>query len=136
MSSLTQMVGSFEIGAITMAQTSDKVSSLKGIGSQTASLLEAAGIGSVEILAGQKPGALIHKLVEVNHRRKIMDRLPSFAQLEEWITQAQQFPETTGQLAEAESEEENASSKGLFDEDDVFGLTDGLPGDPGKTNIP
>ena len=65
---------------------------IKGIGSEYADLLEEAGVDTVLELAQRNPENLYKKLVEVNNEKKLVRRLPSQAQVKEWIEQAKSLP--------------------------------------------
>lgn len=123
-----------------MAQSSDKVSILRGVGAQAASLLEAAGIDSVGTLADQTASVLFQELVKVNARKNIVKKVPFLAQLEDWIAQARQI----SRIVIVDKPPDADTVKGIknsdLQEDEgidfEFGLSDGLPGDPGKPNTP
>ncbi len=61
---------------------------IKGIGSEYADLLEAAGVDTVVELAQRKPDNLCQKLVEVNTAKKLVRKLPALSQVEDWVKQA------------------------------------------------
>ncbi len=65
---------------------------VKGIGEEYGDLLEIAGVDTVPELAQRNPENLYNKLVEVNEERKLVRRLPSPAQVADWIEQAKQLP--------------------------------------------
>jgi hypothetical protein len=114
------------------------LSKIKRVGVHMASLLEAAGIDSVKVLADQNANALSQKLVKVNAQRKIVRRLPSSAQLTDWIAQARKLSEEPEFLIEADVDEEGTTRGSPFDDGEVFGYgVDGeLPGDVSKPNKP
>lgn len=65
---------------------------IKGVGSQFADLLEAAGVDSVPELA-QRNGANLHaKLEETNRDKNLVNRVPSANEVEDWVTQAKTLP--------------------------------------------
>ncbi len=65
---------------------------IKGVSTQYADLLEAAGVDSVPELAQRNPENLRRKLVEVNKEKKLVRQLPTLAQVESWVAQAKNLP--------------------------------------------
>ena len=65
---------------------------IKGIGTQYADLLEAAGVDTVPELAKRKPENLAEKMLEVNDRKKLVRRPPGLARLINWQQQAKNLP--------------------------------------------
>ncbi len=65
---------------------------VKGIGTEYADLLEAAGVDTVPELAQRKAENLLVKLTEVNTEYKFVKKLPTEKQLEDWIEQAKNLP--------------------------------------------
>ncbi|HOT90801.1 MAG TPA: DUF4332 domain-containing protein [Anaerolineae bacterium] len=65
---------------------------VKGIGEEYGDLLEIVGVDTVPELAQRNAENLYNKLVEVNEERKLVRRLPSPAQVADWIEQAKQLP--------------------------------------------
>jgi predicted flap endonuclease-1-like 5' DNA nuclease len=65
---------------------------VKGIGSEYADLLEAAGVDTVVELATRKPENLVAKMNEVNAAKKLVRKLPSLSQVEDWVKQAKGLP--------------------------------------------
>ena len=65
---------------------------VKGIGSEYADLLEAAGVDSVPELAQRKADNLCQKLGEVNQAKKLVRKLPVQSQVTNWVAQAKQLP--------------------------------------------
>jgi len=65
---------------------------IKGIGEEYSDLLEAAGVDTVPELAQRNPGNLYAKVVEVNEQKKLVRRLPTQAQVSDWIEQAKGLP--------------------------------------------
>ena len=61
---------------------------IKGVGSEYADLLEAAGVDTVPELAQRKAENLLQKLSEVNATKKLVRRLPVLSQVEDWVKQA------------------------------------------------
>ena len=65
---------------------------IKGIGSEYADLLEAAGVETVPELAQRKAENLTPKLVAVNEEKKLVRKLPVQSQVEAWIEEAKKLP--------------------------------------------
>jgi predicted flap endonuclease-1-like 5' DNA nuclease len=65
---------------------------IKGIGSEYADLLEAAGVDTVPELAQRVPANLTAKMAEVNAVKKLVRKLPTEAQVADWIEQAKKLP--------------------------------------------
>jgi predicted flap endonuclease-1-like 5' DNA nuclease len=65
---------------------------IKGVGSEYADLLEAAGVDTVPELAQRKAENLLQKMTEVNQAKKLVRRLPVLSQVASWIEQAKQLP--------------------------------------------
>jgi len=65
---------------------------VRGVSSEYADLLEEAGIDTVRELAQRKAANLYQKLVLVNQKKRLVRRLPTQAQVSNWIDQARQLP--------------------------------------------
>ncbi len=65
---------------------------IKGIAGQYAELLEAAGVDTVPELAQRKADNLLQKMIAVNVEKKLLRRLPTVAQVQNWIDQAKTLP--------------------------------------------
>lgn len=65
---------------------------IKGIGSEYSDLLEASGVDTVVELSKRKADNLYSKMVEVNEAKKKVRKLPTPAQVEDWIAQAKGLP--------------------------------------------
>lgn len=65
---------------------------IKGIGGEYAELLEASGVDTVPELAQRKPDNLHAKMVEVNENKKLVRKLPTAAQVADWVAQAKDLP--------------------------------------------
>jgi predicted flap endonuclease-1-like 5' DNA nuclease len=61
---------------------------IKGVGSEYADLLEAAGVDSVPELAQRNAANLHAKLVEVNDQKSLVRSVPSESQVTAWIEEA------------------------------------------------
>lgn len=65
---------------------------LKGVGSEYADLLEFSGVDTVPELANRKPENLLAKMTEVNTAKKLVRKLPTLSQLEDWVKEAKALP--------------------------------------------
>ncbi|MGD8974428.1 MAG: DUF4332 domain-containing protein [Desulfobacterales bacterium] len=65
---------------------------VKGIGEEYADLLEAAGVDTIPELGQRKPENLHKKLEEVNLDKKLVRKVPSLAEVSNWIEQAKELP--------------------------------------------
>ncbi len=65
---------------------------VKGVGEEYADLLEFAGVDTVPELAQRNPENLCAKLAEVNAERQLVRRLPTPAQVADWVEQAKTLP--------------------------------------------
>ncbi|MDO4779420.1 MAG: DUF4332 domain-containing protein [Bacteroides sp.] len=65
---------------------------IKGVGSEYAELLEAAGVDTVKELAQRKADNLTAKMEEVNAQKKLVRRTPALKSVESWVAQAKQLP--------------------------------------------
>jgi predicted flap endonuclease-1-like 5' DNA nuclease len=65
---------------------------IKGVGSEYADLLEAAGVDTIPELAQRSPGNLAAKLEEVNAEKKLVRRVPTESEVTDWVQQAKSLP--------------------------------------------
>jgi predicted flap endonuclease-1-like 5' DNA nuclease len=65
---------------------------INGIGEEYSDLLEVAGVDTVVELARRNPEHLYQKLVEVNAATARVRRLPTAAQVADWVKQAAALP--------------------------------------------
>lgn len=65
---------------------------IKGIGSEYSDLLEASGVDTVVELATRKPENLLDKMTEVNEAKKLVRKLPTLAQVTDFVDQAKKLP--------------------------------------------
>ncbi len=65
---------------------------IKGISTQYADLLEAAGVDTVPELAQRNADNLHARMVEVNSAKKLVRQVPSLAQVQDWVSQATDLP--------------------------------------------
>jgi predicted flap endonuclease-1-like 5' DNA nuclease len=65
---------------------------IKGVGSEYADLLEAAGVDTVLELAKRDAKNLFAKLNQVNTEKNLVNKMPSQDQVARWIKQAKSLP--------------------------------------------
>lgn len=65
---------------------------IKGVGSEYADLLEAAGVDTVPELAQRKADNLTKKMEEINAAKKLVRRTPTVSMVEDWVAQAKKLP--------------------------------------------
>jgi predicted flap endonuclease-1-like 5' DNA nuclease len=65
---------------------------IKGIGSEFAELLEAAGVDTVPELAQRNAENLTKKMEEVNLEKKLVRRTPALKEVENWVAQSKELP--------------------------------------------
>ena len=65
---------------------------IKGIRGEYADLLEAAGVDTVPELAMRKAENLFKKMQETNDAKSLVRKLPTEAQVEDWVKQAAALP--------------------------------------------
>ena len=65
---------------------------IKGVGEEYSDLLEEAGVDTVVELAQRRADNLFSKINEVNMAKKLVRRLPTEAQVTDWISQAKKLP--------------------------------------------
>jgi predicted flap endonuclease-1-like 5' DNA nuclease len=65
---------------------------IKGVASEYADLLEEAGVDTIVELAQRRADNLFKKMEEVNLSKKLVRKLPTEAQVEDWIAQAKKLP--------------------------------------------
>lgn len=68
------------------------LSRVKGISTQYADLLKFAGVDTVPELAQRNATNLHAKIVEVNEQKKLVRKLPTASQIEQWVGQAKELP--------------------------------------------
>jgi predicted flap endonuclease-1-like 5' DNA nuclease len=64
---------------------------IKGVGSEYADLLEAAGVDTVVELGTRKPENLFKKMEEINAEKKLVRKMPTEAQIAGWVDQAKKL---------------------------------------------
>lgn len=65
---------------------------VKGIASQYAELLEAAGVDTVKELRNRNVANLASKMAECNAAKKLVRQVPSESMVEKWVSQAKELP--------------------------------------------
>lgn len=65
---------------------------IRGVGEEYSDLLEESGVDTVPELGQRNPENLYQKLGEVNNEKKLVRKLPSQAQVKDWVEQAKQLP--------------------------------------------
>jgi predicted flap endonuclease-1-like 5' DNA nuclease len=65
---------------------------IKGVGEEYSDLLEAAGVDTVPELAQRNGENLYAKMKEVNAEKKLVRKLPSLDQVQDWVAQAKDLP--------------------------------------------
>lgn len=65
---------------------------VKGIGAEYADLLEAAGVNTIPELAQRNAENLAAKMAEVNETKKLVRKVPTAAQVTDWVAQAKALP--------------------------------------------
>lgn len=65
---------------------------IKGIGGEYSELLEAAGVDTVPELSKRKAENLFKKMQETNDLKSLVRKLPTEAQVADWIKQAADLP--------------------------------------------
>ena len=65
---------------------------VKGVSGVYSDLLEEAGVDTVKELATRRPDNLHAKIAETNDARKLTERPPMAAMVEDWVKQAKELP--------------------------------------------
>lgn len=65
---------------------------IRGVGEEYSDLLEEAGVDTVPELAQRNAENLYAKIVETNQEKKLVRRLPTQAQVGDWVAQAKELP--------------------------------------------
>jgi len=68
------------------------LSRIKGVSTQYADLLKFAGVDTVPELAQRKAENLQLKMTELNVEKNLVRKVPTTAQVEEWVAQAKELP--------------------------------------------
>ena len=64
---------------------------IKGVGSEYADLLECAGVDTVPELKGRSARNLHAKMAEINEQKKLVRKLPTESQVNDWVDQAKKL---------------------------------------------
>lgn len=89
--SLAAALGVSEKLVLELANRAD-LARIVGIGGVFSDLLEQAGVDTVKELASRRPDNLRAKLAEVNAAANLAGRLPTEAQVADWVAQAKALP--------------------------------------------
>jgi predicted flap endonuclease-1-like 5' DNA nuclease len=65
---------------------------IKGVGSEFADLLEAAGVDSPSELAQRVPANLHTRMETLNTEKKLVRRAPTLGEVERWVAEAKSMP--------------------------------------------
>lgn len=65
---------------------------IKGVGSEYSDLLEEAGVDTIVELSKRVPKNLFEKMVEINTKKKLVRKMPTEAQIADWVEQAKKLP--------------------------------------------
>ena len=65
---------------------------IKGVGEEYSDLIEEAGVDTVVELAQRNPANLYESVVTVNKKKKLVRKLPTQAQIGDWVKQAKKLP--------------------------------------------
>ena len=65
---------------------------IKGVGSEYSDLLEEAGVDTIVELSKRVPKNLFEKMVEINDKKKLVRKMPTEAQVGDWVDQAKKLP--------------------------------------------
>jgi len=76
---------------LTWANRAD-LARIKGIATQNADLLEAAGVDTVPELAQRNPENLHAAILEENNKHRIVSKMASLNQVKDWVAQAKELP--------------------------------------------
>jgi predicted flap endonuclease-1-like 5' DNA nuclease len=76
---------------LTWANRAD-LARVKGIATQNADLLEAAGVDTVPELAQRNPENLHAAILEENNKHRIVSKMASLNQVKDWVAQAKELP--------------------------------------------
>lgn len=65
---------------------------VKGVGSEYSDLLEEAGVDTIVELSKRVGKNLFEKMVEINDQKKLVRKMPTEAQVTDWVAQAKKLP--------------------------------------------
>ncbi len=84
---LAQATGLKEKSILEWVKKAD-ILQVNGVGPKYAGLLGSAGVDTSKELANRKPEQLAEKIEQVNKKKKIVRKLPTFEQIQGWILDA------------------------------------------------
>lgn len=89
-----ELAAALQIGTKEVLELANRadLARISGIGGVFSDLLEQAGVDTVKELAARRADNLRTKLVEVNTASQLAGRLPTEAQVADWIAQAKALP--------------------------------------------
>jgi predicted flap endonuclease-1-like 5' DNA nuclease len=90
---LASKVGAKERDILELANRAD-LSRVKGVAGVFSDLLEKAGVDTVKELATRRPDNLHAKIKEVNEAEQHSKRIPTEAEVTDWVAQAKDLPKT------------------------------------------
>ena len=61
---------------------------VKGVGEEYSDLLEAAGVDTIKELRRRNPRNLLHTMIEVNNKQRLVRRLPTEVMVTRWVDHA------------------------------------------------
>lgn len=67
---------------------------VRGVGEEYSDLLEAAGVDTVKELRRRNAGNLLSTMVAVNHKKKLVRRLPTESMVQRWVDHAKKLDPT------------------------------------------
>ena len=88
---LASKVGAKERDILELANRAD-LSRIKGVAGVFSDLLEKAGVDTVKELAARRPDNLHAKIKEVNDAEQLAKRIPTEAEVTDWVAQAKDLP--------------------------------------------
>jgi len=88
---LAEEIGTNEKRILSWANTADRMR-IKGIGSEYADLLQAAGVDTVKELPYRNPARLAEAMAAINGKRKLARVLRSPRAVERWVEEAKRIP--------------------------------------------
>ena len=68
------------------------LSRVKGVSTQYADLLKCAGVDTIPELTQRNPENLQIKMSEVNEEKKLVRKIPTVSQVQDWVAQAKELP--------------------------------------------
>ncbi len=65
---------------------------IKGVGEEYSDLLEEAGVDTVKELKQRNPENLYKAMIEVNQAKKLVRRVPTLKEVQQWVAEAGKLP--------------------------------------------